>query len=114
MYYKFDSRNVTFSEYRRLTPGLGFLIASLLKILYIRLPVRMALPYPGQILVREPSELPEGVYGRLVPFIAPCEYMAKKIPGARLEVIKDAGHSSNLDQPEAFNRVLLDFLGSLP
>ena len=31
-----------------------------------------------------------------------------------LEVIKDAGHSSNLDQPEAFNRVLLDFLGSLP
>ena len=47
------------------------------------------------------------------PFLAPCEYMAKKIPGARLEVIKDAGHSSNLDQPEAFNRVLLDFLGSL-
>ena len=44
------------------------------------------------------------------PFIAPCEYMAKKIPGARLEVIRDAGHSSNLDQPEAFNRVLLDFL----
>jgi pimeloyl-ACP methyl ester carboxylesterase len=48
------------------------------------------------------------------PFIAPSEYMAKKIPGARLEVIKGAGHSSNLDQPEAFNRVLLDFLGSLP
>lgn len=48
------------------------------------------------------------------PFIASCEYMAKKIPGARLEVIKDAGHSSNLDQPEAFNRVLLAFLDSLP
>ena len=46
-------------------------------------------------------------------FVAPCEYMAKKIPGARLEIIKDAGHSSNLDQPEAFNRVLLDFVGSL-
>lgn len=45
-------------------------------------------------------------------FIAPSEYMAKKIPGARLEVIKDAGHASNLDQPEAFNRVLLDFLAS--
>ena len=51
---------------------------------------------------------------RDTPFIAPSEYMAKKIPGARLEVIADAGHSSNLDQPEAFNRVLLDFLGSLP
>ena len=48
------------------------------------------------------------------PFIAPCEYMAKKIPGARLEVIRDAGHSSNLDQPDAFNRVLIDFLDSLP
>jgi pimeloyl-ACP methyl ester carboxylesterase len=51
---------------------------------------------------------------RDTPFIAPSEYMAKKIPGARLEVIRDAGHSSNLDNPEAFNRVLLDFLGSLP
>ena len=47
------------------------------------------------------------------PFLAPCEYMAKKIPGARLEVIAGAGHSSNLDQPEAFNRVLADFLDSL-
>ncbi|HEX9642356.1 MAG TPA: alpha/beta fold hydrolase [Candidatus Krumholzibacteria bacterium] len=48
------------------------------------------------------------------PFFAPSEYMAKKIPGARLEVIPGAGHSSNLDQPEAFNRVLSDFLDSLP
>jgi pimeloyl-ACP methyl ester carboxylesterase len=51
---------------------------------------------------------------RDTPFVAPCEYMAKKIPGARLEVITDAGHSSNLDQPAAFNRVLLEFLDSLP
>jgi pimeloyl-ACP methyl ester carboxylesterase len=48
------------------------------------------------------------------PFLAPCEYMAKKIPGARLEIIRGAGHSSNLDQPETFNRVLLDFLAGLP
>ncbi len=48
------------------------------------------------------------------PFLAPSEYMAKKIPGARLEVISGAGHSSNLDQPEAFNRVLLEFLDGLP
>jgi pimeloyl-ACP methyl ester carboxylesterase len=48
------------------------------------------------------------------PFLAPCQYMAKKIPGARLEIIAGAGHSSNLDQPEAFDRVLLDFLDSLP
>lgn len=50
---------------------------------------------------------------RDTPFVAPCEYMAKKIPGARLEVIAGAGHASNLDQPGIFNRVLLDFLGSL-
>ncbi len=48
------------------------------------------------------------------PFLAPCEYIAKKIPGARLEAITGAGHSSNLDQPDQFNRVLLDFLNSLP
>jgi pimeloyl-ACP methyl ester carboxylesterase len=48
------------------------------------------------------------------PFLAPCEYMAKKIPGARLEMIAGAGHASNLDQPEAFNRVLRDFLQGLP
>jgi pimeloyl-ACP methyl ester carboxylesterase len=47
------------------------------------------------------------------PFLGPCEYMAKKIPGARLEVIPDAGHSSNLDQPAIFNRVLGNFLQSL-
>jgi len=40
--------------------------------------------------------------------------MAKKIPGARLEVIRGAGHASNLDQPDAFNRVLRDFLDGLP
>jgi len=48
------------------------------------------------------------------PFIAACEYMAKKIPGATLEVIAGAGHSSNLDQPEAFNRALGRFLDALP
>jgi pimeloyl-ACP methyl ester carboxylesterase len=47
------------------------------------------------------------------PFVAPSEYMAKKIAGARLAVIPGAGHSSNLDQPEIFNRVLREFLASL-
>lgn len=48
------------------------------------------------------------------PFLAPSRYMASKIPGARLEVVKDAGHASNLDQPETFTRVLRDFLDALP
>lgn len=48
------------------------------------------------------------------PFLAPCRYLAGKIPGARLEVIPGAGHSANLDQPETFNRVVRAFLDSLP
>jgi 2-succinyl-6-hydroxy-2,4-cyclohexadiene-1-carboxylate synthase len=47
------------------------------------------------------------------PFLTPSRYMVEKIPGARLEVIADAGHAANLDQPERFNRALLAFLDSL-
>ena len=36
--------------------------------------------------------------------------MVRRIPGARLAVIPDAGHLSNLEQPDAFNRVVLEFL----
>ena len=77
------------------------------------------------MLAQEGSHVIDGLAGIRVPtliivgdqdqpFFAPSEYMAKKIPGARLEVIPGAGHSSNLDQPEAFNRVLRDFLDDLP
>ena len=76
------------------------------------------------MLAQEGSQVIDGLGGIRVPtlvivgdqdqpFLAPCEYMAKKIPGARLEVIPGAGHSSNLDQPEIFNRVLRTFLEAL-
>jgi pimeloyl-ACP methyl ester carboxylesterase len=45
------------------------------------------------------------------PFLAASDYMAAKIPGAKKVVIAGAGHSANIDQPEAFNTALLDFLG---
>lgn len=48
------------------------------------------------------------------PFRGPSDYMAAKIPGARLEIIPNAGHAANLDNPVAFNRVLREFLDSLP
>ena len=51
---------------------------------------------------------------RDTPFLAPCQYMAKKIPGARLETIPDAGHASNIYQPAVFNRAVWEFLDSLP
>jgi pimeloyl-ACP methyl ester carboxylesterase len=43
-----------------------------------------------------------------------AEAMAKAIPGARLEVVPAAGHVSNLENPEVFNRALADFLSVLP
>ena len=48
--------------------------------------------------------------------LAPSEIVATLkdgIPGARLETIPLAGHFSNLEQPEIFNRILLEFLQSL-
>ena len=36
--------------------------------------------------------------------------LAKQIPGAQLCMLSDAGHMANLEQPEAFNKALLDFL----
>jgi 3-oxoadipate enol-lactonase len=42
-----------------------------------------------------------------------AEAMAKAIPGARLEVVPDAGHVANLENPEVFNRVFSEFLTAL-
>jgi 3-oxoadipate enol-lactonase len=38
------------------------------------------------------------------------EYLAASIPGARLAILDDAAHLANVEQPEAFDRVLLDHL----
>ena len=35
------------------------------------------------------------------------------IPGARKVVMRDVAHALNMEQPEEFNRIVLDFLGSL-
>ncbi len=52
------------------------------------------------------------VFGDRDPLTPPRvgEYMRGKIAHARLEIIEDSGHLSNLEQPEAFNRVVLPFL----
>jgi len=44
------------------------------------------------------------------PFLAASDYMAAKIPGAKKIVIEGAGHSVNIDKPEAFNAALMNFL----
>ena len=43
---------------------------------------------------------------------ANADVMVSKIPGARRADIKDAAHLPNLERPEEFNRIVLDFLGS--
>lgn len=48
------------------------------------------------------------------PYLNAADYMAAKIPGARKVVIEAAGHSSNIDQPAAFNAAVTDFLAGLP
>jgi 3-oxoadipate enol-lactonase len=36
--------------------------------------------------------------------------MAKRIPGAELIMFERTGHLANLEQPERFNKAVLDFL----
>jgi len=47
-------------------------------------------------------------------FLAAADYMARKIPGATRVTIPNAGHASNLHQPDAFNRAVAEFLAGLP
>jgi 3-oxoadipate enol-lactonase len=43
-----------------------------------------------------------------------AEAMRERIEGSRLVVIEGAGHVSNLERPEEFDRALVEFLESLP
>lgn len=45
--------------------------------------------------------------------VATATRMQEAIPGARLEVFEGIGHLPNLEAPDRFNTVLLDFLASL-
>ena len=44
------------------------------------------------------------------PCLEPGIFMKRKIPGSGLVVMPKAGHTINLEDPEAFNRAVLDFL----
>lgn len=41
------------------------------------------------------------------------EFMHKNIKGSLLRIIENAGHVSNLEEPWEFNKILLEFLGTL-
>src|SRR5207253_2648411 len=44
------------------------------------------------------------------PFLNSSDYMANQIPGGRKLIIANAGHGANIDQPDAFNRAVIEFL----
>jgi 3-oxoadipate enol-lactonase len=61
--------------------------------------------------IRAPTLVVTGDEDRLYP-PAIAQDMVRRIPGASLAVIQGAGHLSNLEQPERFNQVVLEFLST--
>ncbi len=59
--------------------------------------------------IRTPTHIVVGDEDTLTP-PALSRAMASRIAGARLTIIKGAGHLSNIEQPEAFNKAVLAFL----
>lgn len=59
-----------------------------------------------------PTLIMVGDEDALIP-VSEAESLLAGIRGARLEVIEGAGHLSNLEQPEKFNSVLIDFINWL-
>jgi len=59
--------------------------------------------------IKVPTHIIVGDEDTLTP-PALSQSMAARIPGARLSIVKGAGHLSNLEQPEAFNAAALAFL----
>jgi pimeloyl-ACP methyl ester carboxylesterase len=63
-----------------------------------------AMAVPALVLVGEDDKA----------YLRAAEVMAAKLPESRYELVADAGHIVNIEQTEAFNRLVLDFLAQLP
>jgi len=97
------ARDEIFAMYRMLTPiGYANALRALLQMDYIaeRLPE-----------IAAPTLL---VCGDEDPSLGPMRLMVEKIKHARFVLLSPAGHFANRDQPAAFDRAVLDFLGSVP
>jgi pimeloyl-ACP methyl ester carboxylesterase len=62
-----------------------------------------ALQVPTLVLVGDEDE----------PCIEPSLFMKRHIPSCGLAVLPQSGHAINLEEPELFNRLCLDFLTSV-
>ncbi len=88
-----------YEEYRRLAP-IGY--ANSLRALLAMDHITDELPK-----LRMPVLL---VGGDRDPSLAPMRVMHRKIRGSKLVVLTPASHFANRDQPDAWNRTVLDFL----
>ncbi len=70
-----------------------------------------SLPYAKSI--RVPVAIAWGAHDRLVP-VAQARALARAIPGARLRVFDHSGHVPMLEEPDAFNRWLVEELERMP
>lgn len=59
-----------------------------------------------------PTQIIVGEWDVATP-VADATFMAEHIPGARLAIIPQAGHLSNVEQPETFNQIVRDFMSEL-
>lgn len=48
-----------------------------------------------------------------VPALAPSRFLHSAIPGSRLEVFPATGHTLNLEEPDRFNKAVLEFLAGV-
>ena len=62
--------------------------------------------------IKVPTLVITGDEDALIP-VDESRAMAKAVPGATLVIVPRAGHLANLEQPEAFNRALHEFLTKL-
>ena len=59
--------------------------------------------------ISAPTLIVAGSDDRVYPIELPRE-MARRIPGAKLAIVEGAGHIVNMEQPERFNEIVLEFL----
>jgi len=62
--------------------------------------------------IDRPTMILHGSDDQLIP-LSEAKVMQKAIPLARLQIIPDAGHLLNMEQPQLFNAVVREFLGEI-